>query len=286
MKVLWYNTWSPPFITSNRHINNIVTYVLKTAEIYQPDIVILGELFDVFTRRAYVQQLGKGLPNWKIVDCGTDIQWFGQQGSGLFAMYRHNGFYLHETKSHILHNARLQDRLTAKAVIGMHFINDLREEMWVCACHLQDPDAGLPGLCENSTQHQFNETLRVVNNWRKDVNTLIVGDFNLPPKHVDAGLLSILVPPKRTHMKSNKTLDYAIHSYSAQDKPHIDTIKAGPNPSDHKGIVVDIRGFNKTYPVKVCKVDELPTLLVFFIIWLLVICIVFFQYLKFTLAIV
>ena len=61
MKILWYNTWSLPFITSNKHINNIVDYILRAAEIYDPDVIILGELFDIFTRRAYEQQLKKGL---------------------------------------------------------------------------------------------------------------------------------------------------------------------------------------------------------------------------------
>ena len=127
--------------------NRVVGYILNAVKKYNTDVIILGELFDKTTRLSFKKQLGKGLPGWKIVPQGEATKWTGQLSGGLFAMYRESGHTLVNSRYHILAGGFMQDSLTAKGIIGLQFQNVLGEKLWVCATHLQYPDAGYSGLC-------------------------------------------------------------------------------------------------------------------------------------------
>lgn len=261
MKVLWYNTWSYPFVTSNNHINKVVSYVLKAAELYRPDVIILGELFDERTRDAYKARLHQGLPTWRLLNYGQDTAWLGQQSGGLFAMYRPNGIQLIDARYHILSHAGMQDRLSAKGVLGLKFTND-KEPLWICASHLQDPDAGLPRLCEPNTRRQFAELLDTVEAWCAEEQGVVIGDFNIPPsatvlQRSQASLpVTVLHPGEATHLTSQETLDYGLNFCRAGTPVSIEVVNAGINPSDHKGIVVSVGGINETTDVHTKAIDS------------------------------
>ena len=54
MNILWYNTWSLPFITSNSYINKLTDYILENVVKYDIDIIALCEVFDYYTRKNYI----------------------------------------------------------------------------------------------------------------------------------------------------------------------------------------------------------------------------------------
>lgn len=269
MKVLWYNVWTFPFMTSNDHINKVVEYILQIVETHNPDVILLGELFDKITRTNCEYQLLKGLPNWTIVREGEIVNWIGQQTGGIFAMYRNIDLSLINARYHILSGGVLQDCLAAKGVLGLRFIDTNGNKIWICGTHLQDPDAGLPGLCTWSTKNQFSEVLKVIgtdnHGWTQGEKYVILGDFNLPPtktislwsqKH-----LILLNPGLSTHTKTGNTLDYGLTNKVDEC---IDTQLAKPkqnyiNPSDHEAICVNIPGIGISHPPHVKNVPKLST---------------------------
>ena len=53
MRIIWHNTWSYPFITSTNHINNTIIHIINVVKKVNPDVIILGELFDLQLRNIY-----------------------------------------------------------------------------------------------------------------------------------------------------------------------------------------------------------------------------------------
>ena len=71
MKLLWYNVWTYPFLTSNNHVNHVINYILRAVRDHNIDVIALGELFDGTTRRIFKKQTMQGtLPWWKVIPRG------------------------------------------------------------------------------------------------------------------------------------------------------------------------------------------------------------------------
>tara|TARA_Y100000748_G_scaffold288058_1_gene272649 strand:+ start:2776 stop:3648 length:873 start_codon:yes stop_codon:yes gene_type:complete len=267
MKILWYNVWTYPFLTSNNHVNRVVDYVLRAVEDHQIDVVVLGELFDRSIREVFKQQLRRGLHGWKVVPRGEETDWPGQQPGGLLAMYRESGFSLIDSRYHILSDGVMQDSLAAKGVMGLRFTNDHGTPLWVCATHLQDPDAGFPGLCKGNTQRQFSEVLAVTGmngpGWAKHEDAVIFGDFNLSPAdsaHAWANArttLLLLHPMEATHATTAETLDYGVTSCSPERNVEIGLVDDHRNPSDHRAICLSVPDFGRPIPARVTQVPHL-----------------------------
>ena len=275
MRIIWHNTWSYPFITSTNHINNTIIHIINVVKKVNPDVIILGELFDLQLRNIYKYILLDSLPQYKFIDIGNDRSWFGQQSGGLFAIYRTNGIKLVDARYHILSNGRLQDRLAAKGVLGMQFLNDNNEYLWICACHLQDADAGFKNFCINNTRLQYTETLNIVKNWCNCENFILTGDFNISPvESLDLWLNTYrpitLLNAGPTHIQSNKILDYALTSLNTSDC-NINIVKTNNNPSDHETICITYDSYNITPPPEVLtiiKVKDNLLIYIFIILWL------------------
>ena len=268
MRILWYNVWTYPFLTSNNHVNRVIDYVLDAVNNHQLDVIVLGELFDRATREVFKQQLRRGLPEWKVAPRGEETSWLGQQPGGLLAIYRESGFSLVDSRYHILSGGVMQDSLAAKGVMGLRFTNDSGTPLWVCAAHLQDPDAGCPGLCNESTRRQFSEMLAVTgmngSGWINDEEAVIVGDFNLSPADsayawANASTALILLHPlAATHTTTAKTLDYGMTSCSPERNVEISLVDDHSNPSDHRALCLTVPGFGRSTPVRVTPVPHLP----------------------------
>ena len=268
MNILWYNVWTYPFLTSNYHVNRVVDYVLKAVSDHHLDVVVLGELFDRATREVFKKQLRRGLSGWKVVPRGEETGWPGQQPGGLLAIYRESGFSLVDSRYHILSRGAMQDSLAAKGVMGLRFINDHGTPLWVCATHLQDPDAGFPGLCKWNTRNQFSEVLDVTgmngSGWTNDEEAVIFGDFNLSPADAahawvnTSTPLILLHPLAATHATSAETLDYGITSCPPERNVGIGLVDDHRNPSDHRAIYLSIPHFGNTTPPRVTPVPHLP----------------------------
>lgn len=256
MKILWYNVWSYPFLTSNNHINRVVNYIFKSVREHNLDVITLGELFDGATRNAIKKQLCKGLPEWKVVPRGEEISWLGQQSGGLLAMYRESGFSLVKAHYHILSSGAMQDRFAAKGVMGLRFMNHSGTALWLCLTHLQDPDAGFSRLCMWKTQKQFAEVLDIVGvngiGWTTGEDVIVFGDFNVNP--IDAAniwvnsdtSMKLLQPLTATHSSSNEILDYGLTSYQSDKKVNMALIDNEFNPSDHRAICITVTDFGHT----------------------------------------
>ena len=262
MRVIWYNTWSLPVISTKQHINKSINYIIQSIKKYHPDVVILSELFDFPTRHIYKTILQKTLPNWIFSNIGTDTQWYGQQCSGIFVLYRENGFSLKQERSHILPYAARQDKLAAKALINLEFINHNNEILHICTTHLQDPDAGGFENCKQNTINQLNWTIRMADQWSNGNNCIIIGDFNIVPNETPTTLYNIASPQSLTHIPTQQVLDYALHTLNRFDIK-INTLNIPNNPSDHHGILLEYIGFNKTSNVTVIEpVQSAPNRLI------------------------
>ena len=268
MKILWYNVWTYPFVTSNTHVNRVVDYVLKAVSDHHVDVIVLGELFDGSTRQVFKKQLRKGLPGWKTAPRGEETGWPGQQTGGLLAMYRESGFTLVESRYHILSGGAMQDCLAAKGVMGLRFMTDCGTPLWVCATHLQDPDAGLPGLCRWNTREQFSEVLAVTGmngpGWATNEEAVIFGDFNQSPADTTPDWVNtevpliLLHPLAATHAASAETLDYGLTSCSPERNVDIGLVDDHCNPSDHRAICITAPKFGRSTPARVTQVPHLP----------------------------
>ena len=282
MKILWYNVWTYPFLTSNNHVNRVVDYVLKAVNDHQLDVVVLGELFDRPIREVFKQQLGRGLPGWKVAPRGEETGWPGQQPGGLLAMYRESGFSLVDSRYHILSGGVMQDSLAAKGVMGLRFTDDRGTPLWVCAVHLQDPDAGFPGLCKRTTQRQFSEVLAVTgmngSGWANNEEAVIFGDFNLSPADSAYAWLNtrktllLLHPLVATHATTGETLDYGITSCPPRRNVEIGLVNDNCNPSDHRALYLTVPEFGRSTPVRVAQVPHLLPELSSVLFVVLVVC--------------
>ena len=182
-------------------------------------------------------------------------------------MYRESGFTLSDSRYHILSGGIMQDSLAAKGVMGMRFKNNVGDSIWLCATHLQDPDAGYPGLCKWITKRQFTEVLDIVgvNNsgWARDEEIVVFGDFNLSPgdtadtwtnSHTP---LVLLDPLASTHVFSAETLDYGLTTCHPSKKVNIKIVDDHLNPSDHRAICINIPHFGYETRAHIAPVPNL-----------------------------
>ncbi len=264
MQVLWLNTWSLPIITTNKHINNIINYVLRLVKKNNVDVIILGELFDYFTRKTYISQLKSALPKWIVLTLGHEKKWIGQQSSGLLVLYRRNGFWVGATKCHILNNACMQDRFAAKSIIGLKihpFCN--KNSFWLFATHLQDANAGFDKYCINNTKLQLEECIKIANKWSLDTNLdyICLGDFNITPEqvimHDKVKIFKSDIPSKKD---TDEHLDYVIARENMASDISVKSDDSDNNPSDHNPIILTINRTTSQKRVRINKIKNLPTI--------------------------
>ena len=264
MNILWYNTWSLPFITSNNHINKITNYILDNVIKYDIDIIALCEVFDHFTRYNYKYLITNALSDWNVIDNGKEKKWICQVSSGLLIFYRKENIDVLDIKNHIHNYSSMIDILSAKSIIGLYIYDKKnKNNKWLAFTHLQNANAGYKNYSIINTKKQFNELITKINEWNNEnVEILCVGDFNLEPFNISKSFLEQYnlkcINPDVPTTSDKKIYDYLIASKNYEEHINLSLIDDLKNPSDHKLLIIETEPEQKTK--NKIKINEYTTL--------------------------
>ena len=242
MNILWYNTWTLPYITNMNYINNSINYIEANALKYNIDIIGLAELFDNSTRNIYIDYFVNKL-NYKVLDIrdirGGITNW-SKQTSGLLIFYKTtNNIKLINYKYHIYKDCALLDCFVSKSLIGLYIKNKYNKIYLICFSHLQNKDVCFyNNYCKIVNNKQFKIMNKLIMNWSKNIEFISIGDFNIEPNEIPLKL-NIINSKKNTHY--NKIYDYAFCSSNLKDKVKITISDIKNNLSDHKLIIIKVK---------------------------------------------
>tara|TARA_Y100000741_G_C18180679_1_gene529192 strand:- start:134 stop:847 length:714 start_codon:yes stop_codon:yes gene_type:complete len=237
MNILWYNTWTLPFITNMNYINSSINYIEKNVLKYNIDIIGLAELFDNSTRDIYIDYFVNKF-NYEVLDIRDGTTSWGKQTSGLLIFYKNN-IKIVDYKYHIYTECGLIDCFSSKSLIGLYIKNKYNETLLICFSHLQDKDVWYyNNYCKIVNAKQFKKMNDLIKEWSNNIEYISIGDFNIEPKEIPIENLNIIKSEDYTHY--NKIYDYAFSSSNLKDKIKITTSEIENNPSDHKLIIIKL----------------------------------------------
>lgn len=230
MRVLWYNTYCLPYITTNSHINKIATYLYKHVVNTDPDIIGLCEVFHENTKKKFLEYFTAYTVDYVygVYDSGS---WWGKQSSGLICLYKKTITNIQDIEFKSFSCCWLQDCLANKGYISID-IDDIK----LIFSHFQDPDAGLLSSVEDINKSQIQTIVNSI-----DCSSILIGDFNIEADVMETWLgkhMSIISPILPTC--GNKVIDYAICTNNLSHKISSQVLFADNNPSDHDIILVEI----------------------------------------------
>lgn len=231
MRLLWYNTYCLPYITTDSHIKKIARYLYTHIVNTEPDIIGLCELFDEDTKKKFLEYFAAYTDEYVygIYDSGS---WWGKQSSGLICLYKKTITNIQHTEFKSFSCCWLQDCLVNKGYVSID-IDDIK----LIFSHFQDPDAGLLSSAEDINKSQVQTILNNI-----DCESVIIGDFNIEADVMEMWLdkndISVISP--LLHTCDNKVIDYAICTKNLSNKISTQVLYDDNNPSDHNIILVQI----------------------------------------------
>lgn len=268
LRVIWYNTWCLPMITSHSHIRKIADSIVHMIADEQPHIVALCEVFDG-AQNPLVYEINARLKHpLMVLTTRHGSKWWGKQSSGLLVMYdpialKSSGLEVDHAEFEPFDKCCSIDCLCTKGMIKL-FIkpgSSARDEndkrLQLVFTHMQDADAlVMSQSCIKTTKHQLTQTVK--SSREHHVPFVIIGDLNIEPfashkflhaEHTEP--LLITHPGTPTH--KSEILDYAIYSPELESKVDVSVVKQSRNPSDHLPILATIQlGTNDS----VCRFDH------------------------------
>ena len=287
MNILWYNTWSLPFITSNSYINKLTDYILENVVKYDIDIIALCEVFDYYTRKNYIYLIKNALQDWEVINNGNIKRWNFQVSSGILIFYRDQYLDVLNIKNHILNNASMVDVLAAKSMIGIYIYDkQLKKKQWICFTHLQNSNASGKNYCLSNTLKQFNECILTINKWNiYNDSILCIGDFNLEPNFLPKSLLQkndlYCLHTNTSTTNDNKIYDYIICSAYNSNKFELLLVDDKKNISDHRLLIIQtkLKNIKDKKKIKLNQYKNLPDNTKFYISFILLIIFIY-QYMN------
>ena len=252
LRVIWYNTWCLPLITSHSHIREIADSFVHMIADEQPHIVALCEVFDG-AQNPLMHEINARLKYPLLVlTTRHGSKWWGKQSSGLLVMYdpialKSSGLEVYHAEFEPFDKCCSIDCLSTKGMIKLFITghDDNDKQLQLVFTHMQDADAlVMSQSCIKTTKHQLMQTVK--SSQEHHVPFVIIGDLNIEPfvshnflrvEHTEP--LLITHPGTPTH--KSEILDYAIYPPELKNKVDVSIVKQPRNPSDHSPILATIQ---------------------------------------------
>ena len=257
LRIMWYNTWCLPLITSTHHVCEIANSVVHMIASDKPHIVALCEVFDG-SQTSLIREINDRLEYpLSVLTTRYGSKWWGKQSSGLLVMYDPIAFQSAGIEAFRAYFEPFDqccsiDCLSTKGMIRL-FVKptgsgegNTNTHLQLVFTHLQDGNAlAMSQSCINTTKQQLMQAIKSSQNHR--LPFMIMGDLNIDPNisreflHVEhTEPVHIVYYDAPTH-KNKNIFDYAIYSPELSNRVDVSIVKQCYNPSDHAPILATIQ---------------------------------------------
>lgn len=254
MRILWYNTWCLPWVTSTTHVERVAEYVASACREHQVDLVGLAEVFGQGTRDVLLAALQKLMPvDFDVVSSSAGESWWGRQSSGLVVIAcrwkgaRRDAVHVDRIRFEAFEHSHLWDSLAAKGFFLVPVTLESGSKLTVVFTHLQNSEVGFSVAKGRATVlRQMRQMLHDTARMATASKYVVVGDLNIEPQHIPDEVLKeyggvLHVPHVSTTIDTSQTFDYAICSSAMRDSVAVAALMADDaNPSDHRALVVTL----------------------------------------------
>lgn len=246
INVLSYNTHCVPFVTTEKHVDNIVAYVGQLVNKYNVNIIALSEIFQPWVRKSILQKLSGAIPgSWKASPEINTPNSALSVSSGLLILWN-SGTVQRDGSMHTIayNNCCQMDCFSQKGAlhvplrVGGKILN-------VVHTHMQAWE--IPVVCNGVRAGQFRQITNALKKLPSE-NTLIVGDFNTEPDKTFAVSNNLVVVPHvgtvppRTYPNDGSAAHYYDHAYTTNKQARIQVASIGGDfgPSDHRAVIITL----------------------------------------------
>lgn len=253
IRIIWYNTWCLPIITSESHIKHVARYLIQLVTANKVDLIGLAEVFGG-NKDLLLDELKRISPvQFTVYSSTHGKQWWGCQSSGLMLIVYHWTSYplyrirCEDVNFHSFQKSHLWDCIAAKGFIVTPVIIENKEtsqDVTLVFTHLQNSEVGFSVHKGRRTVikqvHEIFERVKLLSHYA------IIGDINIEPRYIPTSLLnryksSIVSPLFATTKDTMQLFDYVICSRTLRSRLRvniIDDFENTNNPSDHFAIQI------------------------------------------------